>query len=88
MVQGQIPPTPPTPVNPNDGDVTDDSLLRPITAPPDRDRARAQVADAEVRDDVTPLTANEAASTGAGLPIVPIAIVAVIVIALLIWWLM
>lgn len=88
MVQ---PPIPPTSVNPHDDDVEDDSLLRPITTPPERDRAQARYGDAEPGDDVQPevaQTMDARAASGSGLPIVPLAIVAIIVIALLLLWLL
>lgn len=84
----QTPPIPPTPVDPHDDDVTDDSLRRPVTAPPERDRVQARLGDQEPTDDLPPeVAADVAAKSSAGLPIVPLLIVAVIVIVLLVWWL-
>lgn len=61
-------PIPPTQIDPHDDDVEDDSLLRPVTAPPERDRIQA------------------GGSRSSGTPIVPLAIVAIILIALLLLW--
>lgn len=83
-------PIPPTPVDPHDDNVEDDSLLRPITAPPERDRAQAKYGDAEPGDDLQPEVSQTMATgdaSGSGLPIMPLAIVAIIVVALLLWWL-
>lgn len=82
MVQ---PPIPPTPVDPHDENVEDDSLLRPITAPPERDREQAQYGDespSEMGHTMAPET------SGGAVPMVPLIIVAVVIIALLLFWLL
>lgn len=82
-------PIPPRPSDPNDDNVEDDSLLRPITTPPERDRAQAAFGDQRPGDDLPPEVAQDInARNGSGMAILPIAIVAIIVIALLWWWLM
>lgn len=82
MVQ---PPIPPTPIDPDDDNVEDDSLLRPITTPPERDREQAKYGDetpSEMGQTVTP------EPTGGAVPMVPLIIVAVVIIALLLFWLL
>lgn len=84
----QTPPIPPTPIDPHDDDVTDDSLNRPITAPPERDRVQARLGDQEPTDDLPPRVADEvAAKATAGLPMLPLLLVAIVVIIFLVWWL-
>lgn len=82
MVQ---PPIPPTPIDPHDDNVEDDSLLRPITAPPERDREQAQYGD-ELQSEMR--QSMPAETSRGSLPMVPLVIVAVVIIALLLFWLL
>lgn len=83
MVQ---PPIPPTPVNPHDENVEDDSLLRPITTPPSRDRHQAEYGDEEINDDFREVDQAMDASGARATLLVPLVIVAIVVIALLLFW--
>lgn len=81
-------PIPPTPVDPHDDNVEDDSLLRPITTPPSRDRAQAKHGDAEINEDFREVDQAMDASGARATLIMPLVIVAVVVIALLLFWLL
>ena len=83
-------PIPPRSSDPHDENVADDSLLRPISTPPSRDRAQARYADREPNDDMTPEVSQTMTSHGVrgAMPILPVAIVAIIVIVMLLFWLM
>lgn len=81
-------PIPPTPVDPHDDNVEDDSLLRPITAPPERDRAQAKYGDSEIEENMREVDHAMDASGARATLIVPLVIVAVVVIALLLFWLL
>ena len=82
-------PLPPRPSDPHDKNIEDDSLLRPFTTPPERDRIQAFLADEEASGDLTPETAQEvAAGNTTRITMLPMAIVVIVVVALLVWWLM
>lgn len=82
-------PLPPRTSDPHDANVADDSLLRPLSTPPSRDRAQARYADTDPDDDLTPEVSQTMTSHGVrgAMPIMPVAIVAIIVIVLLLIWL-
>lgn len=81
-------PIPPTPVDPHDDNVEDDSLLRPITAPPERDRAQATYGDSEIEKNMREVDQAMDDSGARATLMVPLAIVAIVVIALLLFWLL
>lgn len=76
--------------DPHDENVADDSLYRPISTPPSRDRIQASYADTDPYDDLTPEVSQKMTRGGAmgGMPIVPVAVAAILIIALLVFWLM
>lgn len=81
-------PLPPEPSDPHDENVEDDSLLRSITTPPSRDRRQTEYGDGEIDDDLREVDRAMDASGAKATLMVPLAIVAVVVIALLVFWLL